>query len=237
MVEVIKQKLNEYLEFDSDELFWGRHVDLAAIFGGSLRDIVAGDSDKINDIDIIGLPVSLGWIRHTLELNGYTQMELVKPDIFTIYKDINYIFEPITYMNNNHKIVQLIRPHNQNLNAASTKFTALKNNYYKLLSNVDLTSSGLFYDGKNLYESIRYSFIHCKMKVYEMLPDAMMYDLERTDKRIHKLRRTKNWKQFNPDDKLKMRQIKINQINNDFNVLSLDDYINNTMAVTEIKEK
>ncbi len=239
MVEIIKKELDNYLEFDSNELFWDHHVDLAVIFGGSIRDIISGDADKINDIDIMGLPISLGYIHRTLELNDYKQIELVKPDIFTLYKNIKYIFEPITYMNKNQKIVQLIRPFNQNISdlyfSQYNELNIFKNNYYKLLSNVDLTSSGLFYDGKELYESVRHSFIHCKMKVYEKLPNALMYNSERTDKRIHKLHKTKDWRKLNTEDKLEMRKIKLHQLNS--NIKTLDDYINKTISLKGTREK
>ena len=89
--KIIKQGLDEYLEFDSDLLFDRSFVDYACIFGGAIRDIVAGDADKINDIDIIGMPHSLYYLYSILEENGFKQVNLVKPDIFKMYKDIKFI--------------------------------------------------------------------------------------------------------------------------------------------------
>ena len=44
----IRQSLNEYLEFDSNQLFVSK-INLVRIFGGSIRDIIA--NQPINDID------------------------------------------------------------------------------------------------------------------------------------------------------------------------------------------
>lgn len=224
MVVLIKEKLDKYLEFDSDELFDKKWVDFASIFGGAIRDIIAGDSDKINDIDIIGLPISLNNISKTLEYHNYKKMNLIKPDLHIIYKDIKFIFEPMTYLNSNQKIVQLIKPQNiNNKNRSPSEFQLIRQNYYSLLTNVDLTSSGLFYDGEELYESMNFSYTHCKMKIYEKIPHAMMYNSTRTHQRSEKLKWDKNWKEY--DNNLKLnRSIKINNLKRK-NIKSIDDYI------------
>ena len=51
----IKKRLDEYLEFDSDSLFYPTQsgLILARIFGGAVRDSIAGQ--KINDIDLLAL--------------------------------------------------------------------------------------------------------------------------------------------------------------------------------------
>jgi hypothetical protein len=235
MVEKIKIELDKYLEFDSSKLFNKKYIDLACVFGGSIRDIVSGDSDKINDIDIIGLPVSLYFISEILVRNGFVKMNLVKPNIYKIYKDIKFIFEPLTYINNNHKIVQLIRPCN-NINYQNrppNNFQLLKQNYFYLLSNVDLTSSGLFYDGEDLFESVNYAYTHCKLKIYDKLPNALMYNEERTNLRSGKLEYKGIWKE-NSKDKLVTRTIKIHQIKNK-NLKTLDDYIYKTKKFIPIE--
>jgi len=230
MVEIIKEELDKYLEFDSNKLFDKKWVDFASIFGGSIRDIVSGEFDKINDIDIIGLPFSLRHISYILEENGYVKMNLVKPDLHIIYKDIRFIFEPLTYINSNHKVVQLIRPHNNNVtNRPSNEFQLIRQNYYSLLSNVDLTSSGLFYDGEELYESINYAYIHCKLKIFEKIPNAMMYNSIRTQIRSDKLRWNRNWKEFK-DNKLFIRAMKIHHIKGK-SIKHLDEYIIKTKKI------
>ena len=55
--ELIKSKLDEYLEFNSDELF--NRNDFCVIFGGAIRDIVSGGKvENIKDIDVMGLSQS-----------------------------------------------------------------------------------------------------------------------------------------------------------------------------------
>lgn len=224
MVE-IKKHLDNYLGFNSDLLFDKRRIDFVAIFGGALRDIVSGDEDTINDIDIIGLPQSLHYLSFVLEDNGYKKMNLVKPDLHIIYKDIKFIFEPITFMNSNNKIVQLIRPHNTNIKGMPpNEFQLLRQNYYALLTNVDLTSSGLFYDGEELYESIKFAYTHCKLKIYEKIHFAMMFNVDRTHIRAGRLKYNKGWTEYN-DNILLNRTIKIKQITNK-TPKYIDDYIN-----------
>lgn len=194
----IKQKLDEYLEFNSDFLFndkWG-DADYACIFGGAIRDIVAGDSDKINDIDILALPRSVTQLYNVLNKFNYKKIDLVKPNIHELYTDIKFIFEPITLINPNQKIVQIIRPSQINTKKKIGTFDAMVNAYFRLLTNVDLSSSGLFYDGEDLYESIQGAYTHCKAKVFEELTDAMMFNVTRTFKRKEKLVYEKNWFQL-----------------------------------------
>lgn len=222
----IKEELDKYLEFDSSELFEKRYSDFAAVFGGAIRDIVAGDASKINDIDILTMPHTGQHIMAVLEMNGYKRMDLIKPDLVDIYKKIDYIFLPLTYINENRKVVQLIRPHNKNItNRPPNEFQLLRQNYYALLANVDLTSSGLFYDGEELYESVKHAYIHCKVKRYEILPDAMMYNEERTNIRSRKLDNRWDWKIINTDDLMLMRKLKIESILPKDKIPTLDDYI------------
>jgi len=225
MVE-IKKHLDNYLGFDSSLLFDKRRIDFVAIFGGAIRDIISGNPDTINDIDIIGLPLSLHHVADVLEDNGYKKMNLVKPDLHRIYKDIKFIFEPLTFMSGNNKIVQLIRPHNINAKGMPpNEFQLMRQNYYSLLTNVDLTSSGLFYDGEELYESIKFAYVHCKSKIYEKIDYAMMYDTTRTHLRSEKLKWDKGWTEYK-DNVLLNRAIKINHLTDKEAPGYIDDYIN-----------
>ncbi len=228
-LETIKFELDNYLEFDSSELFNKEHIDLVSIFGGAIRDIVAGQPEKIKDIDIIGLPISLSHITDVLLKNGYTKMNLVKPELHLIYKEIKFIFEPLTYMNNNLKIVQLIRPHTVNVrNSPPNEYHLVRQNYYSLLSNVDLTSSGLFYDGEELFESVNYAYIHCKLKIFEKLPHAVMYNNQRTYLRAEMLM-YKGWEELD-DTTLVKRAMKIHRIKNQ-TLRNLDNYIIKTISI------
>lgn len=176
----IKAHLDDYLEFDSALLF---KADFVTIFGGAIRDIVANQSDNINDIDILVLPKSNRYVCELLVNNGYKKYDLIKPNLVSIYKEIRYIFEPLTFINSNGKIVQLIRPTIHR----GPDIEHMKIDYYKLLLNVDLTSSGLFYDGEDLYESVENSYILTKNRVTYKIPTAFMYDENRTYLRKRKL--------------------------------------------------
>lgn len=41
MLKIIKSKIDEYLEFDSNLLLQNKNIDLIRIFGGAIRDIIA----------------------------------------------------------------------------------------------------------------------------------------------------------------------------------------------------
>ncbi len=231
--ELIKNKLDLYLEFNSDELF--KNTDLAVIFGGAIRDIVSNsDINDIKDIDIMGLPISLLNMSRVLERNDYIQVDLIKPDIYSVYKDIKCIFQPTTYINKNGKIVQLIRP--SQINYKERNFDNYKLAFFNLLSNVDLTSSGLFYDGKELYESMHSSYLHCKLKIYEIISTSMMYNQERTMLRFRNLN-IKGWKNINKvDKKLLSRTLKILKIK-DIKIKNISDYISMNNNILPVKNR
>ena len=63
MNEKIKKRLDEYLEFDSGQIF--RHCDLVRIFGGAVRDILA--DMEIHDIDILCGSKSYQMLKTCLE--------------------------------------------------------------------------------------------------------------------------------------------------------------------------
>lgn len=181
----IKEKLDEYLEFDSDLLFniipdeytAVKCKRLVRIFGGSLRDIIA--NQKINDIDILVGSKSIRALENVLYNNGYINMEsLAKKDILGLY-GINVISEPKTWIKN-YKIVQLIRPRDP-----------LGNNYEEsfinLIQNVDISSCGLSYDGNKLYENYKDAILHCRHKVFYVNKNAKMYSPNRIYERIYKL--------------------------------------------------
>ena len=222
--ELIKNKLDEYLEFNSDELF--QRTDFCVIFGGAIRDIVSGGKvEDINDIDVMGLPHSLKVMGNTLERNGYNLVNLVKPDIYNIYKDIKCIFEPKTYINKNNKIVQLIKPTIKfnRIEDYKYEFIINRDTFYNLLSNVDLTSSGLFYDGNELYESLYNSYLHCKLKVFDRVYMSTMYQTTRTMLRSNTLQ-NKGWKQTEQiDKKVLQRVLKILKLRN-FKIKNIEDY-------------
>lgn len=175
----IKNCIDNYLEFDSNKLF--KKTDYLVIFGGSLRDIIAGDDNKIKDIDIMCLSKSRNIAINVLLSEGYIRHDLFSPDTFLLYTKIKCIFEPKTFVKGN-KVVQLITPVNINANYRQddTKiFNEMKSNFFEILKNVDLTTSGLVFDGEELFESVRNSYYHCKNKYFHEIIGTKMYNEDR----------------------------------------------------------
>lgn len=224
MIE-IKKYLDDYLEFDSSQLF--DDTDYLVVFGGVLRDIISGQPDDINDIDILCLSKSRQVASLILEMNGYNSLPLIKVDFSDLYKHIKYIFEPKTYVKGK-KIVQLITPSlygyvfRYDAKAEYSKWEAMKRSFYGLLKNVDLSSSGTFYDGEFLYESITDSVFHCEQKIYVIDTHAMMYDTKRTADRANKL--GYKWKEIEIGDKLILRKHKIHRILQSKNYPNIEDF-------------
>jgi hypothetical protein len=197
----IKEKLSEYSGFDMDLIF--NNTDFLVVFGGAIRDIIQGiDVDKINDIDILCLPESKHKAIQVLTENGYVENGFIKKNLHSIYKDIKYIFEPSTFFKGT-KVIQLITPssvfrprnlyqHIKNGSGFRDKSKKLYDDmtipYYDLLANVDISSSGTFYDGETLYESVDDSIIHCQRRVYRVNDKALMYNYGRTMTRVEKLK-------------------------------------------------
>jgi len=219
MIKEIKTSLDNYLEFDSDKLL--KRTDYLVVFGGSLRDIVAGDEDKIKDIDIMCISKSRDIAIDILLSEGYIRHDLFSPDIFLLYTNIRCIFEPKTFVKGN-RVVQLITPCNKNGNFRNVSdFSQMKNAFFNVLCNVDLSSSGLVYDGEKLYESVKNSKYHCENKIFMVLEDAEMYNNDRINFRINNLK-NKNWKEIKNNDDIKfIRSQKILSLRN--NIPTIND--------------
>lgn len=197
----IKEKLDQYLEFDSDELF--KYGD-PLIFGGAIRDIIA--NQKIHDIDILVAPKTYLSLSNILEVNGYTFMEkLIGRDISSMYHpSIAIISEPITYIKGN-KVVQLIRP-----NARASERTSnlawtynhpninYKDTLDRLVNEVDLSCCGISYNGEEVKEHFPNAILHAKNKVYIRNEEGVM-STERIQHRMHKLG-NRGWREIQESD-------------------------------------
>ena len=146
---MIKEKLDEYLEFDSNLLFNRTPIDgysiklkrLVRVFGGAIRDIISGQ--KINDVDILVASQSLELVEFTLKESGYTYIEsLVPKDLASLYSDIHVISEPRTWIKGT-KIVQLIKPR-----IKSNQPKEYEQMFIDLIQNVDISSCGVSWDGE-----------------------------------------------------------------------------------------
>jgi len=197
----IKQKLDEYLEFDSELLF--RTGLLTRIFGGAIRDSISGE--KINDIDLLCGSRSMMFINQILTNNGYNFIEsLQAKDLASVYSDIHVICEPHTWIKGT-KIVQVIRPasgHNMNKSEYELEFL-------NLISNVDISCCGVSWDGE-LKENYPNAIIHCQNRVFSVNEKAKMYSNSRINHRIHKFL-DRGWEQIKNDVPTNREQ-KINNI-------------------------
>jgi hypothetical protein len=188
---MIKEALDEYLEFDSKLLFnrvpisseYGVKVKrLVRIFGGAIRDIIAGQ--PINDIDILVGSQSCKLVELTLEENGYTYIESLTPkDLASVYSDIHVINEPRTWMKGT-KIVQLIRPVIPVKRDSDLRY--YERGFVDLIQNVDISCCGVSWDGETLYENYPNSIFHCQNKVFFVNSKAKMYSHKRISHRTYK---------------------------------------------------
>jgi len=204
MKSKIKQKLDEYLEFDSDVLF--KHFNAVKIFGGAIRDIIA--NQKINDIDILCGSIAHKYLEEILKYNGYKYFDyLAAKDIQSLYKDIKIISEPHTWIKND-KIVQLIRPRV----VGNASFANLNYNevMHKLIHNVDMSCCGVSYDAKDIHEDYPNAILHCHNMVYSVNKSAYMYSSERFLHRQNKLDK-RGWKEIEGSIEAN-RDLKLNNI-------------------------
>jgi hypothetical protein len=187
----IKQKLSDYLEFDSDKLFQNKY-NLVRVFGGAIRDIIA--DQPINDIDILCGSKAFKFVESILENNGYTYFEYLNAKhLQEMYKDIHIINEPHTWIKG-AKIVQVIRP----TKFKNAFFVPTSENYEEsfnnLIANVDLSCCGVSYDGE-LHEDFKNAIIHCQSMVYSVNFTALMYSENRAMHRRVKLQE-RGWKEI-----------------------------------------
>lgn len=198
MIKTIKNRIDMYLEFDSDILFFNP---LIRIFGGAVRDSIAGER-TIHDIDILCGSKSIGHIEDILTRNGYELFNgfLTSVEIGKLYTDINVISEPKTWMKGT-KVVQLIRP------SPLSSDIDYSDNFYNLLSNVDISACGVSYSKGTLYENYDGAVSHCLSKTFRVNKNATMYIERRVQHRTGKLTE-RGWTQLgdnvadNRDDKL-----------------------------------
>ena len=200
----IRKSLNDYLEFDSDELFKSK-FNIVRIFGGAIRDIIA--DQNINDVDILCGSKAIKYIEMILEKNGYQYMEMLNgKDLQEMYSDIHVINEPHTWIKGK-KIVQLIRP---SLGFQGKDESVYRQGFTELISNVDLSCCGVSYDGESLYEDYPNAIVHCQSKVFSVNMSAKMYSQKRISHRKAKLE-DRGWKEIKNETNLN-RDLKINNI-------------------------
>lgn len=212
---MIKEKLDEYLEFDSNLLFNRTPIEehsiklkrLVRVFGGAIRDIIAGQ--KINDVDILVASQSCSLVEFTLKESGYTYIEsLVPKDLSSVYSDIQVISEPRTWMKGT-KIVQVIKPR-----LKSNHPREYEQMFIDLIQNVDISSCGVSWDGENLYENYANAISHCQNLSFYINKRAKMYSSKRASHREWKLLE-RGWTKIESDDTAIVRDQRIESILSD----------------------
>ena len=196
----VEKRISDYIGFDVREIF--DQSDYITIYGGAVRDSLAGLD--IHDIDILCMPKSAIRLRTFLNKKGYTTLDLYDIDSLNMYKGISLISEPWTLMNENRKIIQIIRPtfdgpNNKNRDAIDEYELA----YYNLIKNVDISCCGVFlenFDGNiKLREACEKAIVQCLSKTFIVNDWAKLYNRTRTDFRQYKLE-NRGWKTYFTDE-------------------------------------
>jgi hypothetical protein len=196
--EKIKHRLDDYLEFNSDELF--SNADKVKIFGGAIRDSIS--ELEIHDVDILCGPKSAGIINDVLLQHGYQHLpSLSSKDLNAVYIGIAIISEPHTYMNNNNKIVQIIRPRN-------ATNSDIMDNINNLINEVDISCCGVSYDGINVIETVEDAVLHCLQRIYIVRRGKKMSIESRIAQRTWKLQE-RGWHELKSHEH---RNVTINDI-------------------------
>jgi hypothetical protein len=183
---IVKKELSKYLEFNIEQIYEHPDIDYAYIYGGSIRDILV--EDNINDIDILCLSRSAKKLSQILIKNGYELNEDITNRYNEhMYKDIKIIHQPLTYIKNG-KIVQIIRPAIKMNNDSISLF-------FKILTNIDMSSSGLYYDGFRVKESCNDALFNVVKKEFISFKEASMFNTDRFLSRKYKLEE-KGWKEI-----------------------------------------
>ena len=179
-VKIIK-RISDYIGFDVNEIF--DVSDQITIFGGAVRDSLAGL--EIHDIDILCMSESAHKLRDFLKQKDYVQVDLYDQDSLNMYKGISLISDPWTFVNNDRKIIQIIRP------AAYRTVLEYSAAYRNLIKNVDISCCGVFLEKSNneiqLKEACKHAIIHSLSKIYEVNMHFKMYSQDRTMHRTNKL--------------------------------------------------
>lgn len=186
----IKKRLDDYLGFDSNELFDCGDV---KIFGGAIRDSIA--DMPINDIDLICGPITSKKLHEFIQQKGFIfQRDLIKKDLSSIYSELKIINEPWTYTKGD-KSIDIIRPvGKQNLTPIEYK----KHMMY-MIENVDISCCAVSFDGISISESHEKAILHSTSKICCAVPGALMSHSGRLSLRKYKLME-RGWRFFNSEE-------------------------------------
>lgn len=195
MNKLIKEKLKQYIGFDIELII--NETNVASVFGGAIRDIIA--NKEIHDVDILCLPHSAKRIESVLNNQGYIfSNDLIMKNVYSMYKDIHCISEPHTWIKND-KIIQIIKPrHPMNIKCVDA--------YNKLLCEVDISCCGVHFSDDRLKQTVPDAVYHCKYNIFKDMKLNEMYHINRFEERKHKLV-NRGWKFMDDMDKDELNKI------------------------------
>ena len=183
----VEKGISDYIGFNVKEIF--DVSDYITIYGGAVRDSIAGL--EIHDIDILCMSASAKKLREFINKKNYQPLDLYDVDSLNMYKGISMIEEPWTFMNENKKIIQIIRPRYDSYSKEAYDYMSkYQSAYYNLIKNVDLSCCGVFLDncnGVKLMEGCKNAIIHCLSKTFETQEWSKLYNKDRTIFREFKL--------------------------------------------------
>jgi hypothetical protein len=189
MKDKVKHRIDEYLGFNSDELF---KTGDPMIFGGAVRDSIA--DQEIHDIDIMCGPMTYRNLHEFLLTKDYKYQEGLAPkDISAMYHGIRIIAEPKTYVNSIGRVIQLIRPSNFDEKVVVPK--QYKQAIDDCIANVDISCCGVSYNGEEVKEHYPNAILHSACKIFSTNANAKMAIKNRLEHRKYKLI-DRGWKQF-----------------------------------------
>lgn len=184
--EKVKHEICKYLEVPIYNSDWG-----FCVYGGFLRDIIANNHKKINDLDILVDDVSRKQFSALFEVLGWSNFDF-NSDLDSLY-NLDIIDEPITYVKGN-KTVQLIQPRVSYWNAhfynddIEIKDDDI-NTYLKLfVENVDYTINAVGYYKGELKYYHEDTELHLNNECFDVIPNALMLngDVDKRAKRLNK---------------------------------------------------
>jgi hypothetical protein len=183
---IIKSELTNYLEFDVSKIF--EVSDNTYIFGGSVRDIIAELS--IHDVDILYLIQYKQRLQKLVIDSGYTLYKNMSEQYEMDNNSIKYdTMDVETYKNKNGKQIQLISsPYLLNVDTYPPLVpqNLIKNIQY-VLTQVDLSSSGVYFYNNELGISINNAYDDCVRRQFYLLPNNQMYHKGNINSRVEKM--------------------------------------------------
>ena len=200
----------------------------ALIFGGALVSILA--EQKINDIDIFCLNKSREIIKNNLLNLGYSYYHKEYEKSSTDYIGISIISQPQTFIKEN-KTIQLISPRiyehiqpdgsdsefeywiNHNKRSKVKYSDKLEKVLIDIISNVDISICSLFYNGKDVFETIEGAYTDILNKTFRWFPENTM-STDRLHDRINKYKKRgfTNNEFSNQNEKLNFNKINLSNL-------------------------